>query len=136
MRVARVRLPFDPLELEGDTDLRADGSHSGVDFCRPRLAAEFLLEIRHTWNTLHRQIRVELERMPADGGREIRLAGAQSRQRGFELALADVAPGADNVGDDVDKKRRSNEFGRRGGRWQCRAHRPSLLPPAPATRRR
>ncbi len=49
--------------------------------------------------------------MPAYGGREIRLVGAPSGQRGFELALADVAPGADDVRDDVDEKRRANELG-------------------------
>src|SRR5439155_1915551 len=68
MRVACIRLPCDPVEVEGDTDLCADGSHPRIDFNGARLSAEFLLEIRRTWNTLHRQIRVELKRMPAYGG--------------------------------------------------------------------
>ena len=72
---------------------------------------KFVLQICRTRQALDGQIGVELEGMPADGGRETRLVGAQSRQRGFELALADVAPGADNVGDDVDQERRANQLG-------------------------
>src|SRR5690606_26257113 len=42
--------------------------------------------------------RVELERAPVDGHRDIRAL----RERRREPPLADEAPGADDVGDDVD----------------------------------
>jgi hypothetical protein len=43
---------------------------------------------------------IELERVPMDG--EVEAFLSQRRERAFEVALTDVAPGADRVGDDVD----------------------------------
>ena len=63
--------------------------------------AKLVFQILLAGDALLRQIGVELERVPADH-HVGQLGGLGQGQRGFELAFADVAPGADHVGDDID----------------------------------
>ena len=51
-------------------------------------------------DALARHVGIELEGMPGDGEAQVLLL--QEVERALELALADVAPRADHVGDDVD----------------------------------
>ena len=51
-------------------------------------------------DALARHVGIELEGMPGDGEAQVLLL--QEVERALELALADVTPGADHVGDDVD----------------------------------
>ena len=51
-------------------------------------------------DALARHVGIELEGMPGDGEAQVLLL--QEVERALELALADVAPRADHIGDDVD----------------------------------
>ena len=55
-------------------------------------------------DALARHVRIELEGMPGDG--EAQVLPLQEIEGALELALADVAPRADHVGDDVDAANR------------------------------
>ncbi len=58
--------------------------------------------------------------MPAPHGGDVGLARLQLGQRRFELALADVAPGADDVRHDIDDEIRSRRLD--GGVGNALAH--------------
>jgi hypothetical protein len=62
---------------------------------------EFCREVFVAADPLARHPGIEEERPPVDLDRHIR----RQRQRVLDAALADVAPRADHVGDDVDLKR-------------------------------
>ncbi len=51
-------------------------------------------------DALARHVGIELEGMPGDG--EVQALLVEDGERALEMALADVAPWADRVGDDVD----------------------------------
>src|SRR6185312_7341635 len=104
MRIARVRLQRYSIDVERDPDTLAGLAHANVAFVGARDTAPFVLEILGTRNALRRQIRVELERVPANGDIDRRLRRSQLRERNLELALADEAPRAHDIRDDVDDK--------------------------------
>jgi hypothetical protein len=51
-------------------------------------------------DALGRHVGIELEGMPSHGKAELLLF--QDLEPAFELALADITPGTDHIGDDVD----------------------------------
>jgi hypothetical protein len=112
VRVARVRLQRDALEVERDAGLRPGPAHAIVDLRGARGPPELALEIVPAVDALGGQVGIELVGVPAHGRQ--RLAGlGERRERGIEMALADVAPGADDVRDDVDD--RQGRLGFHGG---------------------
>ena len=111
MGIACVRLPRDALEIERDADAVPHGLHPRIDLRSTLSAAELGFEVVGAGNSLRRQVGIELERMPAHRDFETRLASAKLGKGLRELALADVAPGTDDVGDDID-----GEMGSAGGR--------------------
>src|ERR1700692_4405695 len=101
MAVDRVRLALDlvgpvyqPLFVRRRDDAAGDAL---VSFDR----AEFRREVFIAADALARDPGIEKERPPANLDRNIR----RQRQRVLDPALADVTPGAHDVGDDIDLKR-------------------------------
>lgn len=101
MAIQRVGRGADALEGEGNAFLQAGGGDLLVQRVDARLAAEFLHQILLAVLALRRDRRVELIGLPAQGNGNVR----QARQRLFQPPLADIAPGADHVGNDVDGHR-------------------------------
>ncbi len=100
MRIERVRRPQHQVlaELQAHTGRRR--SDTFIQFARPLRAAELHRAIGDAVAAFLRHVGIELERVPVDG--EVQPLGCQQRQRTFELSLADIAPRADRIGDDVD----------------------------------
>jgi hypothetical protein len=100
MGIERVGRAGQLVEME----LQADGAgglgDALVELARALGAAELGQAILGAIDALARHIRIELEGMP--GHREVQALLVEEGQRAFEVALADVAPWADHVGDDVD----------------------------------
>ena len=71
-----------------------------VELARALGAAELGDAVLVAVDALARHVGIELEGMPGDGEAQVLLV--EEVERALELALADVAPGADRVGDDVD----------------------------------
>ena len=67
-------------------------------------AAEQGFEVLGARDPFRREIGVELEGMPAQRDLDGRFAGAELGERLLELAFADIAPGTDDVGDDIDRE--------------------------------
>jgi hypothetical protein len=102
MRSDRVGLARNPVERERDAVVGADRGHTRIDVLAAR-GAEFLYNIVLPAHALRGQLRIELERPPDEAG-PVRLGvllGVQIERR-LDLPLADVAPGADHVRNDVD----------------------------------
>ena len=98
MRQHGVGRAPDPRELELDAGLAAALGDRLVDLARPVAAAELgphVIVARHAFG---RHVGIELERPPGDGD----VVAAAQIERALEAPLADVAPRADRVGDDVD----------------------------------
>ena len=93
-RVRRARLA---VEGEADPLLGADGAHLRVED-GGALGSELLRPVRGPRHALRRHVGVELERQPLDRD----LARTSLAERALEPALADIAPGADDVGEDRD----------------------------------
>ncbi len=89
------------VEGEGNAGRLAGVDDRLVDALRVGAAAEFGGEIIGARHAAGGHVGVELEGPPGDVGGKARAL----RQRGFEPALADEAPGANDVGDDVDVHR-------------------------------
>ena len=100
MGVERVGRARQPVEME----LQADGGRglgdALVELARALGAAELGQPILGALDALARHVGIELEGMPGDG--EVQALLVEEGERAFEMALADVAPWADRVGDDVD----------------------------------
>ena len=108
VRLAGVRLTHDRIEVEVDAGALAGLAHTRVDLRRAPGAAELRLEVRPAVDAFGRQIRIELEWMPTHD--HVAFAAGVGK-RDFKMAFADEAPGAHEVGDDVD-----------GQRWVAIAH--------------
>ena len=63
-------------------------------------AAELGEAVLGAVDALARHVGIELEGMPGDGEAQVLLL--EEVERALEMALADVAPRADRIGDDVD----------------------------------
>ena len=98
MRIERVDRAGDALEVEIDPLRPARLGQPLVHRVDRSLSAELLGEIGAAVEAARRNAGIELEGMPAH---DDIVVGAFA-QRGLEPALADVAPGTDDVGDDVD----------------------------------
>src|SRR5262249_35845826 len=98
MRQHGVGRPPDQRELELDARLAAAFGDRLVDLARPVAAAELRAPIVAARTAPGRHVGVEREGPP--GHRHV--GAAAQRQRALEAALADVAPRADRVRDDVD----------------------------------
>src|SRR5262249_22066190 len=97
---ARVGGALHAVEGECDADLAADGQHARVKL-RASRRAELAGPIDLAFDALNRHVRVELERTP----RKAHGAGhAGLSKRRLQPALADIAPGADDIGIDRDGK--------------------------------
>ena len=80
---------------------RAHRFHAVVDRAGPR--AKLRLHIVCTQHAFGRHVRVELKRVPAnDRLGTLRVLLGIERQSAFDAAFADVAPGANHVGNDVN----------------------------------
>src|SRR5262249_49318166 len=111
MGQARVGGALHAFERELDADLAAGGQHVRVEL-RTARRTELARPIDLAFNAFAGHVRIELEGMPTEmnGRRQARLA-----HRRLQPALADIAPGADDVGVDGD-----------GERWHGASH--SLWP--------
>ncbi len=110
MRIERIRLSVNAIEIERNANAGAGGADTRVDFGRTCLAAEFGFDIRGASDTLGWQVGIELKGMPAANDGKAGFARVQLCQRRLELALADVAPRADDVGNDIDDKFSNRRF--------------------------
>src|SRR5580704_10368807 len=88
----------DPRELEFDAGLAAAFGDRLVDLARPVTAAELGAHVVVTCHALGRHVGIELEGPPRHGY----VGAAALGQGALEAPLADVAPGTDRVGNDVD----------------------------------
>ena len=98
MGIARIGLADDAVEREVDPDRFTRAAHALVDRAGAVRAAELGLEIFPAVDAFAREVRVELERMPAYGGTYVR----QPCERLVETALAHKAPRTDHVRHDID----------------------------------
>ena len=101
MRGQGVGLARDAVDVELQADRLAGFAHALVNLGGTLWAAKFFFQVALAVNALGGQVGIELKRVPANDhiGQVI---GLGQGQRGFEFAFADVAPGADHVGHDVD----------------------------------
>jgi len=109
VRVERVRRPRHQVRAEHQTDTGGRGGDLGIPLAGTLGAAELRGAKQRAVGALLRHVRVKLERMPIDRGRQP--VGRQQGERAFELPLADVAPRADCVRDDVDAQVRGRAWG-------------------------
>ena len=85
-------------EVEGNAHLGAHPDHAGEDLLGARRAAELLLHRVGPRLALRRRVGLQLERPPAHVNPE----AGPLRQRLLQAALPDIAPGAHDVGVDVN----------------------------------
>jgi len=95
-----VRIVFEPL-------VRRRGDHTPRNILVGFRRAEFLCQILISRNTFARHPRIEEERPPVNLDRHV----AGERQRILDALLADIAPRAHHVGDDVDLQRLQGAHG-------------------------
>ena len=86
VRIERIGLARDRLEVEVDADGAARGAHALVDLRRALRPAELRLEVRLAIHAGRRQLGIELERMPAD---------VHGQRRDRARAIARAPPRAD-----------------------------------------
>ena len=101
MCLQRIGLNGDRVEGKLDTDLLADTRNARIVACTARTELAFYVGLsRHAFG---RNVGIELIRKPAHGWRGL-IGGLFSvhRQGGFEATLPDVAPGSNDVRDDLD----------------------------------
>ena len=97
----RVGLQRDAVDVQLQPGGAASRAHPLINLGCALGPAKLVFQILLAGDALLRQIGVELERVPAD--HHVGQVGSfRQGQSGFELAFADVAPGADHVGDDID----------------------------------
>ena len=97
MRIQCVRRAFDRGEVDLNPRFFGLLRDFGVDLDGRFLAAEFQFQILAPVHALGRHIGVQLERMPFDQKGVIRMRG----QRAVQIGLADIAPRANRIGDDI-----------------------------------
>jgi hypothetical protein len=131
MGVERVRLPRDPVEMQLEPCGGGGLLHLAVNPPRGRLAAEFGGEMTLPVRAFRWNVGIELKGPPADRERVL----FRRLQRPVETRLADIAPGAARIRDDVEPggygivsrncRRRSLPFALRGSAgtgWKARGH--------------
>ncbi len=101
MAVDRVGLPLDQVRPVREALFIGRGDNASGDALVGLGRAELRGEVFVAADALARHPGIEKERPPADLDRHIR----HQRQRVLDAALADVAPWAHHIGDDVDVKR-------------------------------
>ena len=102
VRGTRVRLPTDSREIEGEAQVLARFEDAGVHV-GPGARSELGLEIGSAVDAFGRQVGVELKREEAHRRLgDLGVARAPEFERNSQSALADPAPGADCVNEDVD----------------------------------
>ena len=104
MGVQRIGRAGQPLEMEFQADRGGGLGDALVELARALGAAELGQAVLGAVDALARHVGIELEGVPGDGEAQVLLL--QDVERALEVALADVAPGADRVGDDVDAANR------------------------------
>ena len=104
MRHQRVRLSLDAVEVEREPGVAAGRADPRVNFRRSLRAAGIWLPDRPCGRCLRAEVRVQLKRMPADGDFNVG-APMELRDCRLDVAFADVAPRADDVGNDVNVER-------------------------------
>ena len=122
MRVESVGRALYPAEIYlQPRGLRGLGD-PGIDLHCVFLAAELGLQVRAPVGTLLRHVGVQLKRVPLDGQRML----GPRFERAVEIGLADIAPGTDGIGENVERdhdpvslsalsaRRKSFPFGFRG----------------------
>jgi hypothetical protein len=97
----RVGRALHALERELDALAPSLGGDARVELAAALDRAELGLAVLGARHALRRHVRIELERQPADLRLDLIL---HQGQRFFEAALADIAPGADDVGGDFDRQ--------------------------------
>ena len=96
--VERMRSALDGGKVEMDAFFKPDRGNALVHFDNFVRIAEFLQHIELPVDPAHRNGRIELIGPPADFGGDL---GAQCQSL-FQPLLADIAPRADHIGNDVD----------------------------------
>ena len=115
------------LEMEVDADARGHAGDALVHLLRALGAAELGEAVLLTVDAFGWHLGIELEGMPGDG--EAQLGLFQDVEGALEMALADVAPRTDDIGNDVDasgcghRVHGKNPFRRRGLAYTCRLFR-------------
>ena len=100
MGVERVGRARQAVEMEFQANGGGGLGDALVHLARALGAAELGEAVLGAVDALARHVGIELEGMPGDG--EMHALLGEDLERAFEMAFADVAPGADRVGDDVD----------------------------------
>jgi hypothetical protein len=97
VRVEGVRRARDGVELEVEAGLLRHGADPGIDPLGTLRAAELVLQVLLPVHALGRHVGVELEDAP------VHVEGVDPGLGDglVQPGLADIAPGADRVGDDV-----------------------------------
>ena len=101
MRVQRVGRALDLVEGEGDAFLGAERAQPLMRGLDAPVVAELVDHVSLPVETLPRDARIELIGPPADRDGLALVAG----ERPLEPLLAEIAPGADDVADDIDRER-------------------------------
>jgi len=102
--IERVGRAGQPIEVEFQAHRGGGLGEALVELLRALEAAELGDAVLGAVDALARHVGIELEGMPGDGEAQVLLL--QEVERALELALADIAPGTDHVGDDVDAANR------------------------------
>ena len=126
VRVDRVRRPRHQIGAERQADGRRRLGDPLIQRRRLLRAAELPGAIGGAVAALLRHVGIELERVPVH--REAQPLLRQRRQRALQLALADIAPRADRVGDDVDP-RPGPAASESPSAWPAHLTRPRRTPP-------
>lgn len=93
-----------PVHVEFDPRLGGPLGDRAEDLCGPFRPAELLrVGLDHRLRGARRGGRVELERAIGHVEIDTEVFAGEQFEPGFELALADVAPGTHDVGVDVDR---------------------------------
>ena len=98
MSVERVRHALDSIEAEANPFLGAGFHNVRLELLRMRGAAEFPRAICRPVHAFLGSVRVELERFPMDP----HVFSPKQRQCFLEPPLPDEAPGADDIGNNLD----------------------------------
>jgi hypothetical protein len=105
VRGERIRLLLDAVEVQFKPRIATGCRDSRINFSRSLWPPEFGFEVALSIGAFERQIGVELKRMPSNVDLGIGMVGLPLRHCGFNMTFSDVAPRADNVGDDINGER-------------------------------
>ncbi|MCY1242535.1 hypothetical protein D9M72_555000 [compost metagenome] len=98
MRVERVRADLHGVKVEGDALGVSEFAQHIMGAIDGRLAAELCRQVLLVVDAFRRQVGIELIGTPVDGDEHVRDVG----DRLIQSCLAQIAPGADDVRDDID----------------------------------